>query len=125
MRATLAPASPSFDRRHPAQSPGGRQAVFLMVALVLMPTGGGKSLCFQPPALMPPGTAVVVSPLIALARDQVAALEIAKHPENAGKLIDHPVLRRALPEYRAPSGPGRLSRDCSYEKNGSRSCHFL
>jgi ATP-dependent DNA helicase RecQ len=55
-----------------------KQAVDALIAgedaLVLMPTGGGKSVCYQVPALVRPGTALVISPLIALMDDQIAAL---------------------------------------------------
>lgn len=60
-----------------------RHAVAGGSGLVLMPTGGGKSLCFQVPALCRPGLGVVVSPLIALMEDQVAALRQQDIPAAA------------------------------------------
>ncbi len=63
-----------YDDFRPMQGDVVQHLVEGKDALVLMPTGGGKSLCYQVPAMVRPGTGVVVSPLIALMHDQVDAL---------------------------------------------------
>ncbi len=65
-----------FRTLRPQQEPIVAHTMAGKDSLVLMPTGGGKSLCFQFPALCLKGTAVVVSPLIALMKDQVDALRL-------------------------------------------------
>ncbi len=64
-----------YDSFRPGQREIIEQALQRRDLLIVMPTGGGKSLCFQLPALLKPGITVVVSPLIALMQDQVIALE--------------------------------------------------
>jgi ATP-dependent DNA helicase RecQ len=63
-----------FDRFRSGQEAVVRDALAGRDVLALMPTGGGKSLCFQLPALLQPGVTLVVSPLIALMQDQVRLL---------------------------------------------------
>lgn len=67
-----------YDSFRPGQRQIVQQALENLDLLVIMPTGGGKSLCFQLPALLKNGLTVVVSPLIALMQDQVEALQANK-----------------------------------------------
>jgi ATP-dependent DNA helicase RecQ len=63
-----------FDAFRPGQEAVVRDALAGRDVLAIMPTGGGKSLCFQLPALLQPGVCLVISPLIALMQDQVRLL---------------------------------------------------
>src|SRR2546425_10476339 len=69
-----------FSEFRPLQAEIIRDALAGRDVFALLPTGGGKSLCFQLPALVRPGLTVVVSPLIALMKDQVDALKGAGVP---------------------------------------------
>jgi len=86
---------------HAEFRPGQREAIEGLLddrrLLLVAPTGGGKSLCYQLPALMLPGTTVVVSPLIALMRDQVDALDrLGIAASFLASTLDGPEMARRL-----------------------------
>ena len=68
-------------------------------ALAVLPTGGGKSLCYQIPSLVRPGLGLVISPLIALMADQVAALQ---QSGVAAERLDSSTAADAARRYLAP-----------------------
>ena len=72
-----------FDRLRPLQAEAIAAALDGRDSLVVMPTGGGKSLCYQLPPLVGQSTDVVISPLVALMKDQVDALEAIGYPAAA------------------------------------------
>ena len=89
-----------YDGFRPMQEDVVRSVLSGRDSLVLMPTGGGKSICYQVPALVMPGTAVVISPLISLMKDQVDGLRAAGVPAAA------------LNSTLTPSESERLRREC-------------
>ena len=90
-----------FDRFKGQQEDAIRSVMEGKNTFVLMPTGGGKSLIYQLPALLMEGTAIVISPLIALMKNQVDVLRGAQSEDNVAHFLNSSLSKTAIQEVKA------------------------
>ena len=98
-----------FDTFKGNQEPVIRNVLAGNDTFVLMPTGGGKSLCYQLPALILPGTAIVISPLIALMKNQVDSMRNFSMEDGVAHFLNSSLTKAAIQLVKEDVQIGRAS----------------
>ena len=96
-----------FDRFKGQQEDAVKNVLEGNNTFVLMPTGGGKSLIYQLPALLMDGTAIIISPLIALMKNQVDSMRGMHTEDNVAHFLNSSLSKTALQEVKAGVLDGR------------------